>query len=357
MEILALFPSGTLGGSEKNFLLYAERLAGRARYRLAVWEKGTGRFLARAARMGIETMVAGPPPAAMRRLAAWTRRSDLLHSYLLKGHLLAAPLAAWGGKPWFAAERGMEDFRGPGGRGLRRALLARADRVLPVSPVVAARVRDVDGIPPERIEVVPGGLDLAGIGAALSAAPSRGRAAAPRVLCVAHLRREKRVDLVVDAFAFARRARGLDPAATLDLAGEGPERPRIETMIRRHDLGGAVRLLGEVPVAFRIMPEYDLLVLASEEEGFPNAILEAQATGLPVLASDVEGVRQFVEEGRTGHLFRAGDAEHLAERLAALLSDPRRASIAPAARAHAERYEVGGAAARLGDLYEAAIRV
>lgn len=336
--MLAALPAGDLGGTETNFLRYARHLRDRVRYRLVVWRCGTGRLLVAAAREGIESRVVGAPPFAWRHVAEWAWEADLLHSFLLRGHLLLAPHAVAGRRPWLAAERGVEAFRGPAARALRARLLARADFVLPNAPSVLARLREVDGVEEARIRLVPSGVDLPP--PAEPPPPND----PPRVLCVAHLRPEKGVDVLLAAW---RKYRAEGGTATLDVVGGGLPLGEAE----------GVRFLGEVPNAAERMPEYDLLVLPSREEGFPNVVVEAQARCVPVLASDVPGVRAFVEDGATGFLFPVGDADALARRLHEVLQDETaRRRAARAGRAVAERYDARVAAERLHAIYEEAMR-
>lgn len=108
----------------------------------------------------------------------------------------------------------------------------------------------------------------------------------------------------------------------LTLLGDGPERRVLEAEIAELGLADAVTLAGDVPDVPSRLAQAHVFVLSSRSEGFPISVLEAMAAGLPVVAADVGGLREVVEEGVTGYLFSAGDVEGLAERLATLAAEP-----------------------------------
>jgi len=122
------------------------------------------------------------------------------------------------------------------------------------------------------------------------------------------------------------------------LIGDGPDRAEIEAAIRAAGLDEHIELAGvsgEVP---RLLASAQIGALVSRQEGFPLAVIEAMRAGLPVVASDVGGVREAVEDGVTGLLVNRGDAEGLAQALTRLLSDRAlRRSLGAAARSTYEQ--------------------
>ena len=109
--------------------------------------------------------------------------------------------------------------------------------------------------------------------------------------------------------------------ARLTLVGGGPLRQRLESEISRRGLTEVVDLAGEVQDVRSMLERSDIFVLSSHSEGMPISVLEAMATGLPVVASDVGGVHEVVQESATGFLVPPGDVEGMAERLVQLIGD------------------------------------
>jgi glycosyltransferase involved in cell wall biosynthesis len=109
---------------------------------------------------------------------------------------------------------------------------------------------------------------------------------------------------------------------TLRLAGAGRSLPSIRRLARTLGIERRVKFLGECSDVPRLLAESQIFVLSSKIEAFPISILEAMRAGLPVVASNVGGVREAVEEGRTGYLVSPGDPQALGERLRTLFADP-----------------------------------
>lgn len=142
--------------------------------------------------------------------------------------------------------------------------------------------------------------------------------------------------------------------ARLVVLGDGPLRPALEREIDECGLREHVDLVGEVRDVTPHLRSADVFVLASRSEGMPMSVLEAMAAGLPVVASDVGGVHEVVDDGTTGFLVPPGDAPVLAERLGRLVRDGalRAAAGAAARRRVEEGFALPGWRARHVELYE-----
>lgn len=139
------------------------------------------------------------------------------------------------------------------------------------------------------------------------------------VICVGRLVRQKRHDLVVGAFA---RLHARHPRTTLTIVGDGPERGSIAADVRRRGLGSAVTLLGERDDVPALLARAGCLLLASDYEGCPISVMEAMASGVPVVATDAGGTAELVVDGRTGILAPRGHVAALADGLERIVSAP-----------------------------------
>jgi glycosyltransferase involved in cell wall biosynthesis len=150
------------------------------------------------------------------------------------------------------------------------------------------------------------------------------------LISVGGLIARKRHDLTIEALR-------LLPEFGLIILGEGPERERLQALIGRLGLGGRARLLGAQPHErlSRYYSAADISVLASSREGWANVLLESMACGTPVVASDIPGNPEVVQERTAGLIVGANTAEGIAAAVRDLWSAlPPRA----ATRAYAERF-------------------
>jgi glycosyltransferase involved in cell wall biosynthesis len=190
---------------------------------------------------------------------------------------------------------------------LQRHALARADRIICQSADMAEDLRRLGLDVP--MTVIGNPIEVAELDRYVGAPGTL--PGSPALLSVGRLTSQKGFDILLDAFAAVRRRH---PQAALSIAGEGPERARLEAQCRRLGLGDAVRFLGFVDDPYPLMATADLFVLASRYEGFPNVVLEALACGTPVVATDCPGgMRDMVGWGVTGWLANRAGSQAFAE--------------------------------------------
>jgi glycosyltransferase involved in cell wall biosynthesis len=258
------------------------------------------------------------------------RRIALVHSfdfYSNRFGVLAARLARV--PVVIASQRDLGNFRPPLQRWVQRATLRLAGYVVVNTEAVGERLR-AGGIAPERIVLIPNGVDLSRFTSAVgSAAPRSGRVT---VGTLAVLRPEKAIaDLVRAAPLVQARC----PAVRFVIWGDGPCRPALERLVRELGLEQVVELRGTTAQPEAALRDLDIFVLPSLSEACPNALLETMAMGLPVVATRVGGIPALVEDGRTGLLVPPGDPSALARAIAGLIEDPvRAAAMAARAREH-----------------------
>jgi glycosyltransferase involved in cell wall biosynthesis len=172
------------------------------------------------------------------------------------------------------------------------------------------------GVPRERVVVIHPGVDAR----AYHPDPATPRAARPTFLYLGRLKRYKGVEFALRALATARQSRA---DLTLDICGQGDDRPRLEDLTRELGLEQAVRFLGYVPEAEkeRLLRQAWAVVFPSPKEGWGITNVEAAASGTPAIASDSPGLRESVQDGVTGFLVPHGDTTALANRMLALAAD------------------------------------
>ena len=261
--------------------------------------------------------------ARLRRETA-ARPVDVVHAHNVRASL-AAHLGTRAGRrsrpPLVTTVHGLADV--DYARAAR--LLATSDLVVAVSGDVAERLT-AGGLEPTRLCVienaVPPPIDdpavRAEVRAELGLPPD-----SHVVLCVARLATPKRIDLLLEAWADV-------PDATLLLAGDGADRAALEGQAA--PLTGRVRFLGERRDVGRLLGAADLVVLPSDREGLPMAVLEALAAGVPVVASAVGGIPEL--GGDAVELVAPHRADALAAGVRRVLDDPsRRDALVSAGRA------------------------
>ena len=240
---------------------------------------------------------------------------------------------------------------------LGRARLAALRRRAAGFIAVSSSIRDelaASGIPEDRIRSIPNGVDTRRFSPVGDAERRRLRRElalppVPTALYAGRLAVEKGVDLLIDAWAHLRR-RGV--LALLCVVGDGPERSALERRARDHGILGAVRFASATDDVVPWLRAADAFVLPSRQEGLSVALLEAMASGLAVVATDVGGTREAA--GDAALLVPAERPPALAEALCAVLGDRAVARTlgGKARRRAVERFGILEAARRHLELYQ-----
>jgi len=208
-----------------------------------------------------------------------------------------------------------------------RLIAATAARVFTVTEASRRLMIEHIGLPADRVEVIPNGVDVEKF------KPGPPRAAQPRIVVgtVGSLSPVKNHALLIRASALASQA-GAD--VELRIAGEGPERARLTELIHSLNLQARVQMLGHQTEIAAFLRTLDIFVLPSESEAHPNALLEAMACGLPCIGTRVGGLPEVLGFGQFGRLVERGDADGLSRAIMELARNPAaRESLGRAARA------------------------
>jgi sugar transferase (PEP-CTERM/EpsH1 system associated) len=248
-------------------------------------------------------------------------RPAVLHSYNLAAIEYACTAALAGVPVRVHAEHG-RDASDPQGLNrkhnlLRRWLVPCIDRYIPVSADLQRWLAQVVGVPPAKTLLIANGVDTERF-----RPRAEGREGEDFVIgTVGRIQDVKNHKDLVDAFALLR---AMLPQRRLRLAivGNGPLFDALQRQVRDAGLEDAVWLPGSRTDIPELMRGFDVFALPSIAEGTPVTILEAMATGLPVVASKVGGIPEVVDDGATGLLVPPSDAQALADALATYASDP-----------------------------------
>jgi glycosyltransferase involved in cell wall biosynthesis len=194
------------------------------------------------------------------------------------------------------------------------------------------------GAPAERVYWNPCGVDTREF------SPADPAAAGPTLVTVGRFTEKKGPTYTLRAFALARER---VPGARLRMLGGGPLFEASQALVRELGIGDSVDLLGPRPHAevaplmqsARAFVQHSVIAPSGDSEGTPVAVLEAGATGLPVISTRHAGIPDVVVEGETGLLVDERDVEGMAEHMARLLADPALAGrMGRAARLHVEQH-------------------
>jgi glycosyltransferase involved in cell wall biosynthesis len=320
--------------------------------------EGPGELAPEVEKMGIEITTFGRREGLdlklVRPISGWLRRhkADILHTHNAAAHFygsLAAKAART--KAVVHTKHGRDWPDKP-----RKVLLNRISSFLTTRIVTVSRnafdvARDIERVPVRKISIIHNGIDTDLYRPASRPGRFADESAGKRLIgTVARLSPEKDQRTMIEAFDIL--ARRIDDVR-LVLAGDGPSRRELEALAAslpsrdRIDFLGAV---GDVPALLRSL---DVFLLTSTTEGIPLALLEAGASEVPAVVTDVGGNGEVVVDGETGFLVEPGDPAAVAEKTAMLLEDETlRADLGRKARARIlEHFSLRGMTAEYETLY------
>jgi len=293
----------------------------------------------------------GPRSLAMPAAMRWARRRldelspDVFQAYLAHALVLAAALPRRSGAVRVLSHQHGSHFESSGrklGAMLDRFAGRRFDHVVACSEAVREYLLETYRYPPDYVTTIRNGWS--GTPLKLRKDPR------PTVVCTANFRAQKGHPVLIEAFAtVAERV----PEARLALLGDGAELPAARRLVAELGLERSVELPGAQADVWPWLAKAHVFALASHYEPLGIAVLEAMAAGLPVVATDVEGIAELVEPGVTGELVPPGDPRAMAQSLAALLAEPGTAlKMGSAGRERAEGARMNACVEAYFGLYE-----
>ncbi|NDV48036.1 MULTISPECIES: glycosyltransferase [unclassified Salipiger] len=259
----------------------------------------------------------------MKLIRDW--RPDIVHSHLIKSDLVGQTAARLSGVPRIITLHNTDPWREKKAKSLMyRTITAGADACIGVSDRVANHVARTGGFRAERIETIVNGIDLHHFDPArtqpLDLARYGVQPGAKVVAVIGSLTPQKdHENFLRSAAILAQRV----PQAVFLVVGEGPLGPQIEAQARGLGLGPERLILtGAISRMRELLAALDVMVVSSAWEGLPMVLLEGMAMQCAVASTDVGGIPDVLEDGRSGRLVPAHDPEALAQAVAGLLADP-----------------------------------
>jgi glycosyltransferase involved in cell wall biosynthesis len=340
VRLLAIIEATSITGPAKNLLEFARRATAEDVFTtIATFTRGEpeNQFTRAVQELShdepgvfLETIPERGPfdPETIRSLRALMGRvrPDIIQTHAVKSHFLVRSARIQKAAPWVAFHHGYTwpTLKARAYNQLDRWSLRAPNQVLTVSVPFRDELVAM-GVKAERIQIIHNAIQ-AGWGAKAcepaEAARLRASTGIPDdrkvILIVGRLSREKDHLTLLEAVSRVRSV----VTPHLVIVGDGPERPRIEEKMRELGLTGFVTFTGHRSSAEPWYGIADVAVLSSLSEGSPNALLEAMATNVPVVATAVGGVPEIVANEESALLVKPGDAGGMSVALARILTQP-----------------------------------
>jgi len=287
--------------------------------------------------------------ARLLRRYAQEHSIRLVHTFDTPTTLWGVPAARMAGVPVvLSSQRAYRELTPPLGRRLLRITDRFVDGVVVNCQALVRHLIDDEKTDERKISLCYNGIDTTTFHPSAGARkdPVRGAELVVGTVCV--LRSEKRLDLLLDAFA-----KIAAPGRKLVIVGSGPELARLERQRSRLSLNANCHFEPATSSVASWLHSIDIFVLPSRSEALSNSLMEAMACGCAVIASDAGGNPELVSDHSTGLLFPSGNADALASALEKLAKDPalRSRMGSNAAAAIQQRFTVATSAARMAEVY------
>jgi L-malate glycosyltransferase len=327
-HLVHVFPSFGVGGVPLRMARVINHLGARCRHTIVALDRSFDAASRLSSTLGVELLA--PPLAKNAMVGNLFRIRGILRR--LRPDLLLT--YNWGAIEWALANRlmpisrhihleagfGIEEASGQLARRvvMRRIALGGCMRIVVPSQVLRALALGEWRIAPERLLYLPNGIDVARFPPLHPLMPGPGAGAdAIAIGTVAPLRPEKNVGRLIRAVG------AIAPATKwrLMIVGDGSQRPELEALARSLNLLDRISFLGQMPNPEEFLRSFDVFALSSDTEQMPNAVLEAMAAGLPVVATDVGDIRRMVAPENAPYIVGRDTPGALAAALEAMAGD------------------------------------
>jgi len=339
IKILYLTTASKLSGAEKQLYELARRID-KEKYEVMVctiMDDLQGHLLDRLKKEGIKTDYL----SLNRKWKAWKAfkllriikhfNPDILQSFLFFDNILARVFGRLAGVPIIiSGERSAEIHRSKIRNFFDRTTINLANYVIVNSEAGKKIVIKRDGFPEEKIKIIYNGINLSRVeilerNHKLQIANHKQSTNSKtqntndliKIGFVGRLGPQKGLNYLIEAVAILKnKTKGF----AVYIIGEGPERNNLEKLVRDSDVENIICFLGYKERAWEYIREFDLLVLPSLWEGFPNVVMEAMACSVSVIATKVSGVPELIEDGKTGFLVEPKNSKKLADKIEYVLN-------------------------------------
>ncbi|MFA6531132.1 MAG: glycosyltransferase [Candidatus Micrarchaeia archaeon] len=301
-------------------------------------------------------------PLAMPKFASLIKRIKpaIVHSYLLKESLIARPVCKLLGVKLISGKRDTDRGKSKWKVMLDRMTIGMCELNISNSLAGVSELKSY-GIPEGKVICIPNGKDISKLDIELTKSDAKKKLGFSKddVLlgCVARLYEFKGQEYAIRAMPEIigmKKDAEKRKEIKLVLVGDGEMRSSLEKLVQFLGLESNVVFLGERKDIPELLRAFDIFVFPSLREGMPGALMEAMASGLPVVATDIDGNRELIINGKNGILIPVKNSGAIARAVGSLLNNKKTADQLgkSANRTIKERFSVEGMAAKLDKIYE-----
>jgi len=328
MKILFLTTSARIGGAEKNLLLLVRNLKD---YDVLVLTlKNDGLLVEELKKANIKTFSLDIKNKwqffKIFRLNKIIKnfQPDVLQTFLFYDNVLGRVLGKISKVPFvISGQRNVETERSFWRNFLDKITTELCNLIVANSKAGKKILIEREKVPEEKIRVIYNGIDLKNL-EFLPKKEAKNKLGIPDdryiIGCIAKLEKQKGLEYLIEAAHILDvRCKMLD--VRWIIIGEGKERPKLEALIKKYNLENRVSLLGYLPDAIDYLKAFDVFVLPSLWEGMPNVLLEAMAAEIPIVATDVGGVSEIIENKTQGLIIEPKNASELSTAIKTLVEN------------------------------------